>query len=89
MRLSYKETSNMKKRTYSIFSYADKYLWKLVIADDTQKGIRDALGNKWVDDEVQLGTLFNKLGQQGYTGLLDEMIESLEESDVIVWASRK
>ncbi len=79
----------MKKRTYSIFSYADKYLWKLVIADDTQKGIRDALGNKWVDDEVQLGTLFNKLGQQGYTGLLDEMIESLEESDVIVWASRK
>ncbi len=78
----------MKKRTYSIFSYADKYLWKSVIADDAQAGIRDALGNEWVDDEVQLGNLFNALGQRGYTGLLDEMVASLEESDLITWASR-
>ncbi len=64
-----------KQRKYSTVSYADAYFWS------TRKGlameVSEAIGERYVKEDTQLGNILNQLKDLGYTELFKQLRSSI------------
>lgn len=64
-------TDKTKKRTYSVFSYANAYFWAR--CPDLKKRISSAIGDQYTETETQIGNINNQLRVLGHTDLHKEL----------------